>query len=127
MKVLADQLRVPLYALAEHALQLSAPLMAKMADNPEECELLRTHILEYHVERRTIEKISQIDENMADILDVERARRLGEDKVARQIIRNCSRWGIKPHEIMWAIDYGVRCRFAVANGQPIPRDRPPEV
>ena len=31
-KVLADRLSIPLYALAEHALQLSVPLMAKMAE-----------------------------------------------------------------------------------------------
>ena len=127
MKVLAGRLNVPIYALTEHALQLTAPLMAKMADNPEECESLRTHILEDHVEKRTIEKISQLDENMAHTLEVERARRLEVYRAARQIVNNCSARGIEPHQIMWAIDYAIRCRLAVAHGQPIPRDGPPGV
>ncbi len=127
MKVLANKLNIPLYALAEHALQLSVPLMAKMADNPEQCELLRRHLVEGHVERRTIEKISQVDEDMANILDAELGRRLKMDQAARQIVNNCSRRGIEPHQIMWAIDYGLKCRLAVAQGRPMPQDRPPEV
>jgi hypothetical protein len=126
MKVLADKLNIPLYALAEHALQLSVPLMAKMADDPEECELLRTHILEDHVERRTIEKISQLDENMASILIAERARRSEMDKVARYIVTNFLRKGMKPDDIMLVIDYGLRFMAEAIHGKPMQRDHRPE-
>jgi hypothetical protein len=127
MKVLAGRLNVPIYGLTEHALQITAPLMAKMADNPEQFELLRRHLVEGHVERRTIEKISQVDEDMANILDAELGRRLKMDQAARQIVLNCISRGIEPQQIMWAIDYGLKCRLAVAQGRPMPQDRPPEV
>ena len=60
LKMLAGQLQVPIFALAEHALQLSAGQIAVMAENPEECALLRKHIIEIHVEARTIEKIGVV-------------------------------------------------------------------
>jgi hypothetical protein len=67
MKMLADQLQVPVYALTEHALQLSVGIIARMSENPEENQLVRQHILEVHVGRRTIEKISKHDNDMADV------------------------------------------------------------
>ncbi len=126
MKMLVDRLHVPQYALAEHALQLSAGLIVKMAEEAEEKEQLRQHILEYHVGRRTIEKISRLDEEMADILDKERHHRLQIEASVRQIIVTFIRSGLKPREIAWLIDYGMRCRIAVARGQPVPKDLPPE-
>ena len=126
MKELADRLQVPVYALAEHALQLSAPLMAKMAEKPEEREELRHHLLENHVGQRTIEKLSRLDEEMADILDKERHNRFQMEAAVRQIIMKFLKPGMSPREIIWAIDYGIRCRIAVALGRPLPKDLPPE-
>ena len=126
MKMLADRLHVPLYALTEHAVQLSAELIATIAEHPEDCELLRQHILDDHVGRRTIEKISQYDQDMADILDQERRRRFQIDNAVRRIVVNFVRAGLKPQEISWYIGYGMRCRIAVAQGQPVPTDSPEE-
>jgi len=126
MKMLADRLHVPLYALTEHALQLSAGLIAKMAEEAEEREQLREHILEYHVGKRMIEKISRLDEEMADILDKERHHRSQMEASVRQIMVRYIKTGLSPLEIVWAIDYGMRCRIAVARGQPMPKDLPPE-
>jgi hypothetical protein len=127
MRLLADQLQVPIYALSEHALQLSAGLIARMAENSKESALLRRHVIEVHVEARTIEKISTYDQDMADRLDAERIRRLEIDKAARQIVVNFIRAGLKPKDISWCIDYGMRCRLAVAHGKPIPKDWPKDV
>ncbi|OGO22098.1 MAG: hypothetical protein A2144_05940 [Chloroflexi bacterium RBG_16_50_9] len=126
LKMLAGKLNVPIYALAEHSLQLSAALIAKMAEAPEECELLRRHIMDDHVGRRTIEKISQYDEEMADLLDEERHRRFQIEKAVRQIVVDFVRSGLKTQEIPWLIDYGMRCRIAVACGRPVPTDSPKE-
>jgi len=127
LKMLAGQLQVPIYALGEHALQLSAGLIAKMAENSEESALLRKHIIEIHVEARTVEKISVYDQDMAERLDAERIRRLEIDKAVHQIVVNFIRAGLKPREIPWLINYGMRCRVAVAQGKPIPKDWPTEV
>lgn len=126
LKLLASQLNVPNYALCEHAVQLSAGLIAKMAENPEESAILRKHIIEIHVEARTVEKISAYDQDMADRLDAERIRRLEIDKAVYQIVVNFVRRGLKPREIPWMIDYAMRCRVAVAQGKPIPEDWPTE-
>jgi len=109
MKMLADQLEVPVYALTEHALQLSAGLIARMAEVPDECKLLRAHLLDEHVGRRTIEKISRYDADMADILDEERRRRFQIEKAVRELVTGFVRAGLKPEEIMWFVNYGIKC------------------
>jgi hypothetical protein len=126
MKMLADRLHVPLYALTEHALQLSAGLIAKMAEETEGSEQLRQHIQEYHVGRRTIEKIGRLDEEMADVLDHEIRRWLQVETSVRHIILKYIRRGLSPRDIAWSIDYGMRCRIAIARGEPVPKDLPPE-
>jgi CMP-2-keto-3-deoxyoctulosonic acid synthetase len=126
LKAMADRLHVPLYALSEHCLQLGASQLAKTAENTEEAEFLRQHISDIHVGRRTIEKISRYDEEMADVLDRERSKRFQFEQEVRQITMKYYRPGTRPSELSWAIDYGLRCRIAVATGQPLPKDFPPE-
>jgi hypothetical protein len=127
LKLLADQLNVPLYALCEHALQLSANQVAKAVANPEEITLLRKHLTEIHIEARTIEKISSYDRDMGEQLERERLRRLGIEQAVRQIVVDFIRGGLRPQEISWCIDYGMRCRIAVAQGKPVPTDLPRDV
>ena len=124
LKVLAGQLNIPIYALVEHALQLSAGLIRKMAENAEESVILRRHLIESHIDARTLEKISVYDQDMAARLDEERIRRLDIDRAAHQIVVNFIRAGMTPKEIPWYIDYGMRCRLAVLHGKPIPKDWP---
>jgi len=126
MKMLADRLHVPLYALAEHAFQLSAGPIAKMVEDPEESEQLRKHIQEHHVGRRTIEKIDRLDQEMADVLDQERHRWSQTEAIVRHIIMKYIRQGLSPRVIDWLVGYGMRCRIAIARGQPMPKDLPPE-
>ncbi|HEX7474977.1 MAG TPA: hypothetical protein VF318_03345, partial [Dehalococcoidales bacterium] len=126
LKAMADRLHVPLYALSEHCLQLGASQLAKTAENAEEAELLRQHISDIHVGRRTIEKISRYDEEMADALDRERSKRFQFEKAVNQIVMKYHRAGVRPSEIDWAIDYGLRCRASLLKGQPLPTDCPPE-
>jgi hypothetical protein len=124
LKVLAEQLQVPLYALCEHAFQLSIGVITKMTENKEACDLLKRHVIEIHVKARTIEKISSYDRDMGEQLEQERLQRLDIDRAAHQIVVNFIRKGLKPQEIAWCIDYGMRCRIAVAQGKPIPKDLP---
>jgi hypothetical protein len=126
VKAMADRLHVPLYALSEHCLQLGASQLAKTAENTEEAEFLRQHISDIHVGRRTIEKISRYDEEMANVLDLERQQRFQFEKAVGQIVIKYYRAGIKTSEIDWAIDYGMRARVAAATGRPLPTDLPPE-
>jgi phosphate uptake regulator len=118
-------LDIPIFALVEHMLQLAAGLISQILENPEENALLRSHLSEIHVAARTVEKIGRYDEDMAERLNVERKTHFEEDKAARQIIY-LMRNRLKPNQIMWAIDYGLRCRLAVVTGGPIPKDRPPD-
>lgn len=127
LRMLAGELQVPIYALAEHALQLSVGLIAKMKENPEENEQLKRHIIEIHVDARTVEKISAYDQDMADRLNEERLRRFSIDRTVRQIVVNFVRRGLKPEEIPELIDYGMRCRVAIGLGKPIPKDWPEDV
>ena len=125
MKILANRLGVPLYALSEHAFQLSAGQIAQMAENDQERELLKEHIADDHVGRRSIEKISRFDQDMGDILDKERRERLQFERAVRKIVQMYSRSGLTPGEMAWAISYGLRCNIAVRQGRKVPMDLPP--
>ena len=82
--------------------------------------------LAVHVGARTIEKISRYDEEMADDLDRERQKLFQFERAVRQIVSKYYRRGVRPSEIDWATDYGLRCLAAVPSGRPVPTDLPPE-
>jgi hypothetical protein len=71
-----------------------------------------------------LKKISAYDQDMANRMDEERIRRFDIDRATRQIVMNFIRVGLKPNEIPWYIDYGMRCRLAVMHGKPIPKGSP---
>ncbi len=125
LKSLSDQIHVPLFALTEHALQLAAMQLEEVNNNPEEREKLRRHITENHVEMNTIEKVARYDADAAEVLKLERIRRFKIDKAVRKIVVNFIGRGIDVKDIPWLIDYGMRCMIAVARGEPIPTDLPP--
>ena len=95
-----------------------------MLENPEERELLVNHLKEVHIGARSLEKISSYDKDMAEILDEERIKRFEIDRSVRDIVLKFVRGGIKPKEIPWLIEFGMRCKLAVARGKPIPKDWP---
>jgi hypothetical protein len=66
IRMLAGQLHVDIYALGQHALQLSAEVIGRIVEDPEGSELLRKHITEIHVDARTIEKIDAYDRDMCE-------------------------------------------------------------
>jgi hypothetical protein len=120
MKSLADQMHVPLYALAEHSLQLGAIQIEAAMNDPEERELLRRHLMEVHVEMRTIEKVSNYDEEASETLSRERIRRFGIDNAARKLVVDFLGRGVKPEEIDEFISFGRRCMLAIKRGWPCP-------
>ena len=123
-KMLAGQVDVPIYGLGEHALQLVAEVITRMAEDSEQIALLRSHIIESHVAARTIEKITAYDQDMAERLHGELIRRFEIDRAAHEIVVKFLRSGLTPKDISWSIDYGMRCRLAIAQGKPIPKDWP---
>jgi len=123
LKSLSDQIHSPLFALAEHALQLGAIQLEEINNDPEEREELRRHLTEVHVEMRTIEKVARYDAEAADVLKMERIRRFSIDKATRQLVVKYMRLGLKPEELEEMILFGHHCRLAIAQGWP----RPPEI
>lgn len=126
-KMLAGELNIPIFALAEHMLELSNWLIGKIIESPEEREQLIQHLNESHIDARTLEKIAVYDRETAEMMEQEQRQRFKIDKAARRIVVNCINRGIKPEQIEWAINYGLRCRMAVLQGRPIPKDLPPDV
>ncbi len=119
LKTDADGLHVPLFALAEHILQLGAMQLPYALRDPEEREELRRHLIEDHIQRRTIEKISRYDQETADWLDGERRRRFQIDRDARVI---AARFGprLDVGRIEEIIDLGTRAKVAMNHGAPPP-------
>jgi hypothetical protein len=120
LKLLSDQIHVPLFALAEHALQLGTIQLVDADKNPEEREELRRHLTENHVEMNTIEKITRYDSEAADVMKTERIRRFSIDKATRQLVLKYMRLGLKPDELDEMILFGHHCRLAIARGWPSP-------
>jgi len=124
LRAQADKLHVPLFALAEHVLQLGSMQMVEIMNNPAELELLRRHLVESHVDMRTIEKIERYDKEAAEILTVERIRRFDIEKAARKLVIKFMSWGHKPEELEELIIFGSRCHWATAHGWPMPPQVP---
>jgi hypothetical protein len=121
LKMLADKYQVPLFALVEHGLQISSELFSRVADEPEEYELLRRHIIDDHVGKRTIEKVSHYDEETGDLLYKEKSGAFQIEKVVHQIVRDFVKRGMPLSAIAWYLDYGYRCFIAVMSGLPVPK------
>jgi hypothetical protein len=124
LKSLSDQIHVPLFALAEHALQLGSIQLEEANNNPDEREELRRHLTEVHVEMRTIEKVDRYDTEAAEVLKMERVRRFHIDKVTRQLVLKYMRLGLKPEELEEMILFGHQCVLAIAQGWPRPPKNP---
>jgi hypothetical protein len=120
MKSLADQMHVWIYALSEHALQLGAMQIEAAMTDPEERELLRSHVTEVHQEMRTIEKVARYDEQAAEDMKMERIRRFSIEKATRQLVMKYCRLGVKPEELEDIIQFGYQCSLAIKRGWPCP-------
>ena len=58
IKMLSGELQIPIFALGEHCLQLGTSSITKAVQNAEERDSLRKHLIERHVDLRTIEKFN---------------------------------------------------------------------
>jgi hypothetical protein len=124
LKLQADQLHVPEFAIAEHALQLGMLQIVAANNDPAERELLRLHLTEVHVGTRTIEKVDRYDKTAGDWLEAERMRRFSVDKAARQLVIKFMAFGHKADELEELIMFGYRCRVAIRRGWPMPPEIP---
>lgn len=120
MKLLADKLHVPLFALVEHIFEISAIVIEDIFTDSEESNSLQEHIEDIHVKQRTIEKIHKFDEEMATSLAQEIQKQSIEDKVLRTIIKDYIRNGIRARQIPGFIRFGMMCRIAISRGWPDP-------
>lgn len=121
IKMLAGELQIPIFALAEHCLQLAIGSINKANENAEERELLRKHLIEYHVDQRTIEKFNWYDEGLAKELNEERLERFEIDRVVHQLVIDFVRKGMNPRYMAYYLDYGYRCFMAFVNNRPFPK------
>ena len=119
----ADALHVDIYALSEHCLQLGALQLQQARRDPEEEEELRRHLIEDHIERRTIEKVSRYDEDAGETLARERRRRFEIDKAAHVLVVQFAR-RFDPDRIEEILDLGIRTKYAMINGAAPPPPLP---
>jgi hypothetical protein len=116
MKELATKLNVPMFALLEHALQLGAIEITEAIVNPEEREILRTHIVDVHAGQRLVEKVANYDKEAAEWLDRQRQRQFETENVLRKLLR---RYGghVALRELDGLIEDGMRYRINLAKNK----------
>jgi hypothetical protein len=124
VKMRAGELQVDMYALSEHCMQLGIDTVDDAIEDSEERDLLRRHLIEQHIDQRTIEKLSWYDEELAEQMQKERLAQFEVDRVVRRLVVDFARRGMNPKYMPYYLDYGYRCFFAVIRGSPIPK--PPE-
>jgi len=124
-KMLAEGLNVPLFSLIEHEVEIGNCLVEEMIEDPEERELLLRHLKEHHIDVRTIEKITQLDQEMGLRLDADRIRRVTEDRIAREIVVNYIRRGVRPEYLPRLIDLGLKW-LSFTRDFPKPSNMPPK-
>ena len=90
-------------------------------NNAAQTEELRLHLVESHVEQRTIEKIARYDKEASEYLEDERLRRFSIDQAVRRLVVKFSRW-FKPEQLEELIELGYRTRVAMAAGWKAPPD-----
>jgi hypothetical protein len=120
IKMLAGELQVPMFALSEHLFQLSIGVISRAKENAEEREELRRHLVEIHVDQRTIEKFAWYDEELGKELNEKRFVQFEIDRAVRQIVVNFARKGMKPKYMAGYLDYGFACYAAAVNSRPFP-------
>jgi len=120
LKLLSDKMNIPVFALAEHALELGLMDIKAATGDPEEYKELCQHIKEVHVAERTIEKIARYDEDVAADLRADMLYRFKIDKAVRQIVVGFVNRGMDPKYIPWYLDYGYRCSMAAMRNRPRP-------
>lgn len=124
IKMQADQLHVPMFALAEHALQLGAQQIQAAVMNPDERELLYAHLTEVHVGMRTIEKVDKYDREQGDVLMDARNRRFAVEKATRQLVLELMASGLRPEDLIGYVKLGMQAQIAANNGRPLPPEMP---
>ena len=108
IRMLADRFNVPIFAIAEHALEIACELLDLMLKDPQQSALLRRHVLEGHSAVRTIEKMDAYDQNMADIMQTEWQRRYRIETVAIRLVAKYLGRGVKPEDVEFYIEYGIK-------------------
>ena len=120
IKMLSGELQIPIFALGEHCLQLGTSSITKAVQNAEERDSLRKHLIERHVDLRTIEKFNWYDEELAQEMREELLSRFEIDRVVHQLVVDFVRKGMNAKYMAYYLDYGYSCFVAYINGRPMP-------
>lgn len=120
IKMRAGELQVPIFALAEHCLELGIDTIEDVEDS-EERDLLRKHLIEHHINRRTIEKFNWYDEELAKDMNEERLRRFEIERTVRLLVADFVRKGMDPRYMAFYLEHGYRCFYAQVRGWPVPK------
>jgi len=120
IKVKAGELQIPIFALAEHCLELGIDTISDI-DDPEERDLLHKHLIEHHVNQRTLEKINWFDEELVKDMNVERLRQFEIERIARKLVKDFIKKGMNPKHIPYYLNFGYNCFYAYVRGWPMPK------
>jgi hypothetical protein len=111
LKMLAGHLNIPIFILAEHEVEIANLLVEKIIEDTEERELLLEHLKE-HIDARSVEKIREVDQDMAENLDAGRIRKLAVYRVVKEIVEHFIKQGIRGEELSNLVYDGLKWRAA---------------
>jgi hypothetical protein len=114
----ANKMQVPLYGLSEEIFETSLEVINTLTNDPEQFQLLKDHIVEYHIAKRTIDKIGKFNAEMAEILKEEYQAKLTMEKTVKRIVERYIEYGqFKPSQVQRLLEFGFACMEAERRGR----------
>jgi soluble lytic murein transglycosylase-like protein len=94
--MLAKELHVDLYVVAEHAMQLGLMDISAAAKDPEELEMLRVHLNREHVIEHLVESVSVYDAEAAEYIREGQSLLHQKERALRDLVELWTRYNLDP-------------------------------
>jgi len=121
-KMLAKELHMDLYVIAEHAMQLGLMDIAAAAKDSEELEMLRVHLNKEHVIEHLVESVSAYDAEAAEYIREGQSLLHQKERGLRDLVELWTRYNLDPKLIREIVLQELQRRTADMRSKIIRKD-----
>jgi len=121
-KMLAKELNVDLYVVAEHAIQLGLMDITTAAKDPGELEMLRVHLNKEHVIEHLVESVSAYDAKAAEYIRNGQSLLHQKEQVVRDLVELCIGYKLDPRWLREIVLHALKRRAAFMHSRAAQKD-----